>query len=386
MQFKSYMKRDRGVNAGVHSKMNVLLSVLRLVFGGVFIFSGFVKAIDPLGSTYKIQDYLTAFGGFFENFSALALPAAIALSTLELLIGLALFFKIHVKLATWGGLLFMLFMTPLTLYIAIANPVSDCGCFGDAVVISNTATFVKNLFLLAVILMLFVNRNRQHALFTPGIEWGVLLLFAVAAVGVSVHCYRHLPWIDFRPYKVGVNMPESMVVPEGYPQDEYAITFVYEKDGVQKEFTLENYPKNDSTWTFVDQKSTLISKGYEPPIHDFTIEDEYWNDITEDVLSYSGYTYLVIAYDLDKANEEALARLQRLYNRCVLSKDTKFYVLTASSDESIEALREKTGISYPFCKSDPTTLKTIIRSNPGIMLIKNGTIEAKWAWRDFTGY
>lgn len=386
MQFNSYMKRDRGVNAGAHSKMNVLLSVLRLVFGGVFIFSGFVKAIDPLGSTYKIQDYLTAFGGFFENFSALALPAAIALSTLELLIGLALFFKIHVKLATWGGLLFMLFMTPLTLYIAIANPVSDCGCFGDAVVISNTATFVKNLFLLAVILILFVNRNRQHALFTPGIEWGVLLLFAVAAVGVSVHCYRHLPWIDFRPYKVGVNMPESMVVPEGYPQDEYAITFVYEKDGVQKEFTLENYPKNDSTWTFVDQKSTLISKGYEPPIHDFTIEDEYWNDITEDVLSYPGYTYLVIAYDLDKANEEALARLQRLYNRCVLSKDTKFYVLTASSDESIEALREKTGISYPFCKSDPTTLKTIIRSNPGIMLIKNGTIEVKWAWRDFTGY
>ena len=381
MQFNSYMKRDRGVNAGAHSKMNVLLSVLRLVFGGVFIFSGFVKAIDPLGSTYKIQDYLTAFGGFFENFSVLALPAAIALSTLELLIGLALFFKIHVKLATWGGLLFMLFMTPLTLYIAIANPVSDCGCFGDAVVISNTATFVKNLFLLAVILILFVNRNRQHALFTPGIEWGVLLLFAVAAVGVSVHCYRHLPWIDFRPYKVGVNMPESMVVPEGYPQDEYAITFVYEKDGVQKEFTLENYPKNDSTWTFVDQKSVLVKQGYVPPIHDFSITDANFDDITYDVLDYEGYTILAVMYDLQKTNMRQAEKLNALY-QTAKEKEYMFYALTGSESTLVEEFVGKTGAEYPFCGTDPITLKTIIRANPGIVLLKDGVVVGKWNMRD----
>lgn len=360
--------------------------IMRMVFGGVFIFSGFVKAIDPLGSTYKIQDYLTAFGGFFEHFIPLALPAAIALSTLELLIGLCLFFNIHVRPATWGGLLFMLVMTPLTLYIAIANPVSDCGCFGDALVISNTATFVKNLFLLLIIAVLFAMRKRQHPVFTPGIEWAVALLFAGFGIGLSVYSYRHLPMFDFRPYKVGVNLPEAMVVPDGYPQDEYAITFIYEKDGVQKEFSPDNYPKNDSTWTFVDQKSTLVSKGYEPPIHDFSIEDEYGDDITEDVLNYEGYTYLVVAYDLNKVEEPALERLQRLYNRCVLSKDTKFYVLTASSDEEVEALKRRTGISYPFYKSDPTTLKTVIRSNPGILLIKNGTVEAKWSWRDFDNY
>ena len=220
--------------------LKAVLTVCRLLFGAVFIFSGFVKAIDPLGSTYKIQDYLTAFGGFFEHFLPLALPAAVALSTIELLIGLSLFFNIRARLGAWGGLLFMLVMTPLTLYIAIANPVSDCGCFGDAVKLSNTATFLKNIVLLAVVLVLFFNRKRMYPVFAPGMEWGVLLLFAVAGVGLSVHCYRHLPFIDFRPYKVGANIPEGMTVPVGAPQDEYAITFIYEKDGVQQEFTLDN--------------------------------------------------------------------------------------------------------------------------------------------------
>lgn len=379
----NYTSSNRPHTTPVKPWLKAVLTVCRLLFGAVFIFSGFVKAIDPLGSTYKIQDYLTAFGGFFEHFLPLAMPAAVALSTIELLIGLSLFFNIRARLGAWGGLLFMLVMTPLTLYIAIANPVSDCGCFGDAVKLSNTATFLKNIVLLAVVLVLFFNRKRMYPVFAPGMEWGVLLAFAVAGVGLSVHCYRHLPFIDFRPYKVGANIPEGMTVPEGAPQDEYAITFIYEKDGVQQEFTLDNYPKSDTTWTFVDQRSTLIKKGYEPPIHDFVIEDEEWNDITDDVLAYEGQTYLVVAYDLKLADEGAMAQVQRLYNRCVLSRDTRCYVLTASTDEDIEQLRQRTGVTYPFCKMDPITLKTIIRSNPGIVLIQGGTVQAKWAWRDF---
>ncbi len=363
--------------------MTVLLVVCRLFFGVVFIFSGFVKAIDPLGSMYKIEDYLTAFGGFFESFLPFAMVAAVALSTLELLVGLALFFNIRVRLAVVLGLLLMLFMTPLTLYIAIASPVSDCGCFGDAIKLSNTATFLKNVVLLVVILILFVNRRRLHPLLAPFAEWCVMLLFVAAGVSLSTYCHRHLPLIDFRPYKVGTNLLEGMAVPEGAPQDEYDITFIYEKDGVQKEFTLDNYPKNDSTWTFVDQRSILVKKGYEPPIHDFVIENEYWDDITEDVLSYEGKTYLVITYDLQTANEDALLKVQRLYNRCVLSKDEKCYVLTASTDEDVEMLRQHTGVTYPFCKVDPTTLKTIIRSNPGIVLIEQAEVTGKWAWRDF---
>lgn len=380
-----YRNRTRNSNPGLKSNplLNVLLLILRLIFGAVFVFSGFVKLIDPLGFTYKIQDYLTAFGGFFEAFIPLALPAAVACCTLEFVIGLNLIFNIRIRLTTFLGLLFMLVMTPLTLYIAIANPVSDCGCFGDALIISNTATFVKNIFLLLIIIILFVSHKRIHPIFTPAIEWFILILFVIAGVWFGIYNYRHLPLIDFRPYKVGVNIPETMTIPEGYPQDVYEITFIYEKDGIQEEFTLENYPKNDSTWIFVDQKSTLISKGYEPPIHDFIIEDENWDDITEDVLSYDGYTYLIIAYDIKKAPEEEMAKAQKLYNRVVRSGNAKFYALTASSDDEIEDLRNKTGINYPFCKSDPTTLKTIIRANPGIMLIKNGTIVEKWHWRDF---
>ncbi len=379
----SYNKQNRKTNTGLNSSLNILLLILRLIFGCVFVFSGFVKAIDPLGSTYKIQDYLIAFGGFFEYFLPLALPAAILLSTLELVTGLNMLFNIRFKLTTWLGLLFMLVMTPLTLYIAVKNPVSDCGCFGDALVISNNATFIKNLFLLAIIIVLFVMRNRVKPVFMPKLEWLIVLLFFVAGILISVYNYRHLPMIDFRPYKVGVNLPEAMSVPEGYPQDKYEITFIYEKEGEQKEFTLDNYPKNDSTWTFVDQKSVLISKGYEPPVHDFSIEDENLDDITEEVLEYEGYTYLVIIYDINAANKKALLNVQKLYERTLLSGDTKFYALTASSDKDIEALRQRTGITYPFYTSDPTTLKTIIRSNPGIVLIKNGTIEAKWHWRDF---
>ncbi|NDV46305.1 DoxX family protein [Paludibacter sp. 221] len=383
-----YNTKYRTKNPPLSKTTSTILTIIRVIFGAVFTFSGFVKVIDPLGSAYKIQDYLIAFGEsfgttLFDAFIPLALVLGIIQSVLELIIGLNLIFKIRFRLTVVLALLFMLVMTPLTLYIAIANPVSDCGCFGDALVISNTATFIKNVFLLAIIITLFIYRKKIHPVFTPATEWLVLLLFVVAGTWLSVHSYRHLPMFDFRSYKVGVNIPEAMEIPDGYPQDVYETTFVYEKDGVKKDFTHNDYPKNDSTWVFVEQKTTLVSKGYEPPIHDFTIEDEYFEDITEDVLSYEGYTYLVIAYDINSAPQKELIKVQRLYNKAVLSADTKVYVLTASSDDDIEVLRGNTGITYPFYKTDPITLKTIVRANPGIVLLENGTIKGKWHWRDF---
>lgn len=368
--------------AALNNATNIFLFVLRIIFGGVFIFSGFVKAIDPLGSTYKIEDYLTAFGDFFHVFLPVALPGAIFLSTLELVIGLCIFFKIRYRLATFLGLAFMLVMTPLTLYIAIANPVSDCGCFGDAIVISNTATFVKNIFLLAIISTLFFNRKRVFPVLVIWVDWLIFFIFILIGVLISVVSYRHLPMFDFRPYKVGVNIAEAMQVPEGYPTDKYETTLIYEKDGVKQEFTLEDYPKNDSTWVFVDQNTVLISKGYEPPIHDFTIEDEYGNNIVDEVLDFEGQTYLVITYDVNKASDANLIKVQKLYNNSILS-GKQFYALTSSSDDDIQKLRERIGITYPFYNSDPTTLKTIIRANPGILLLENGVIIDKWNWRDF---
>ena len=173
-----------------------------------------------------------------------------------------------------------------------------------------------------------------------------------------------------------------MQVPPGKPSDKYETTFIYSKDGVSREFTLENYPKNDSTWTFVEQKSTLIEKGYEPPIHNFTIVDANQIDITDEVIHHKGKVHLLIMYDVSKASEKGVAKTEELYRQAKADNEL-FYALTASPDEEIEKFAKQHGVTYPFCKTDPITLKTIIRANPGLMVIENGTIKEKRNWRDF---
>jgi len=361
---------------------NIFLHLSRLAVGVVFIFSGFVKAIDPYGFSYKIQDYLTSFGSGFQKFNSLAFGAAIALSTFEFLIGLNLVFQIHLKRTTILAFLFMLVMLPLTLYIALFNPVTDCGCFGEALVISNWATFYKNVVLIALIILIWLFNNRFRKIFMPAVEWILVLVFVLSGVGISVYSYFHLPFIDFLPYKVGVNIPNAMEIPMNAPKDVYNTTFIYKKNGVEKEFTLDNYPKGDSIWTFVDQKTTLIKKGYQPAIHDFTVTDEKLNDITDIVIRYEGNSYLVIMNDLNKTPDEGAFKAEELYQKYNKSA-TKFYALTASSDDEIAAFRKRTGATFPFCKTDGTALKSIIRANPGFLLINNGTITGKWSWRDF---
>lgn len=375
--------RDRMKKTSILKKTGDFMYIIfRLLLGFLFVFSGFVKAIDPLGFTYKIQDYLLAFGGPFVNLSVLAFVTSIALSTFEILLGLNLIFKVKIRLTLLSSLVFMLVMTLLTLYIAIANPVTDCGCFGDAFVISNWATFYKNLVIDAIIVLLIALNKKIKPFFLPRIESSAITVFILIAVGLSVYSYQHLPMFDFLPYKIGVNIPQAMLIPENAPTDKYNTTFIYSKNGQQREFTLENYPKGDSTWVFVDQKSVLVSKGYQAPIHDFTIVNSTFDDITEKVLYYQGYTYLLVMYDLSKTSEDGAKQAEIMYQNA-LSSGIKFYALTGSSDEDIQNFIQKTSVTFPFCKTDPTTLKTIIRANPGLVLLKNGTIVGKWNWRDF---
>lgn len=362
--------------------LSVLLVVARVLLGIVFVFSGFVKSIDPLGSTYKFEDYFHAFGGIFNALDWLSFPAAIALSTFELMLGLNLIFKIKIKLTSILVLVFMLVMTPLTLYIALKNPVSDCGCFGDALVLSNWATFYKNLIFLSLSIFLLIFRNKIRPFLMPTAEWIAIPVFVFVGLGLSGYCYRHLPLIDFRSYKVGTNIPKAMQIPANAPVDKYQTTFIYQKNGVQKEFNLENYPKNDSTWKFVDQKSVLVSQGFRPAIHDFSIIDTQYNDITDQIISNKGLTYLLIMYDVSKASEKGAVKAEAIYQKA-LRNGSKFYAISASPDADIQKFIQKTNVTYPFCKADPITLKTIIRANPGLVLIKNGTIQGKWNWRDF---
>ncbi len=374
---KNIEKKSSGKSAG-----KVALHIIRIVVSIVFIFSGFVKLVDPLGFTYKIEDYLVAFGGFMENLSGWALPMSIGISTFEMLLGLSLFFQIKLRTTSIFILIFMLVMTPLTLWIAIKNPVTDCGCFGEALVISNWATFYKNIVLLIFILIIIGFSKQFKQIFLTYVECLFFLIFIGSGVGIALYSLRNLPIIDFLPYKTGTNIPEAMYVPEDAPTDKYETTFIYEKDGIQKEFTLENYPKGDSTWKFVDQKTTLISEGYKAPIHNLTMVNDMGDDITEDVIYYPKYTYILIMYDLDKASIEGAIEAQKLYER-YKNSSTKFYALTASGDDKVESFRELTGATFPFCKTDPITLKTMVRSNPGLMLIHNGVIEGKWSWRNF---
>jgi uncharacterized membrane protein YphA (DoxX/SURF4 family) len=355
------------------TKNNILL-IARIIFGLVFLFSGFVKAVDPLGTAYKISDYLEAFS--LTSLDFLAFPASLLLIATEFTIGFNILFNIHLKASTWVASLFMLIMTPVTLYLAISNPISDCGCFGDAIVMTNWQTFYKNVVLCIVLAIIALLQSQTRPWLSNFGASIVTLIPILISFGISIYCYNLLPIIDFRPYKIGNNIIEGMQIPEDAPLDKYETTFFYEKDGVEQAFTLDNYPAEDSTWTFVRQESKLIEQGFVPPIHDFSIITED-GDITDLVLEDAGYTLLVISHKVEKASTKNI--------KCVKSTianakkaGAKVIWLTSSYTDDIDNFKSEYEINDTFGATDDITLKTIVRSNPGLVLIKDATVIEKW--------
>ena len=356
----------------------IFAHVSRTLLGLVFLFSGSVKAIDPLGTTYKIEDYLKAFGGFFTDLLPLAQTAAFVLIALEFVLGVCLVLNIRPRLTSWLTLVFYLVMTPLTLYIAIQNPVSDCGCFGDAVILTNWQTFWKNVVLLTLAIIWLCTRKDAPGRWIWQAEAVISLLAIGAVAGFMVWTLHHLPVMDFRPYKVGNNLPALMEYPDDAEQDVYEVTFVYAKDGVEQTFTLENYPKGDSTWTFVSQQSKLISKGYEPPIHDLDILNAEEENITDDLLGSEEPVTLVIMYDLRKTEKGDLDRI------AAYQAENKYYLTGSGTDDILAfCLEHPLFDAEDFCTCDPVTLKTIVRANPGIVVLQNGVVQAKFNARDW---
>lgn len=356
-------------------------AIARTLLALTFLFSGFVKAVDPLGTVYKIEDYLKAFGGWFTDLMPLAGIAAVLLILIEWLLGVCMLANVRTKWTSWLSLVFYLVMTPLTLWIALTNPVSDCGCFGDAIVLTNWQTFWKNVVLLSLAICLVICRKAIPQLWKGWVEIIIAFVGASIAGGIMLYSYNHLPPMDFRPYKVGNHIPTLMEIPEGAPVDEYQITLIYEKDGVEQEFTLENYPKGDDSWTFVDQRSVLIKKGYEPPIHDFEILTMNFEDITYDILESEDPITLITMYDLNKTNRTQAAKLMDIYQACMERGDQCSF-LTGSGEEQIYAFGEEIGmdmetIESTFCTIDPVTLKTIVRANPGMFVVQNGVVMEK---------
>lgn len=272
-------------------------------------------------------------------------------------------------------------MTLITLWIYVADPISDCGCFGDAVKLTNGETLAKNIVLLAATATAARWPLDMMRLLSPTTQWIVINYTALFILAVSGYSLYYLPQFDFRPYHVGADIRKGMEIPEGAEQPEFETTFILEKDGQRKEFTLENYP--DSTWTFIDSRTVETKKGYVPPIHDFSITTndetgEDGEDLTEEIVGDKGYTLLLISPHLEQADDIHFDEINRLYDYAT-EHGYRFLCLTASTRKAIGKWRDRTGAEYRFANTDEITLKTMIRSNPGLMLMHDGRIEGKWS-------
>ncbi len=359
--------------------LRLFSTISRSIVAIVFIFSGFVKLIDPYGTAYKIMDYIDV-AGVALPFGA-ALSFSVFQSVVEFVLGMNALFKVsYSKTVKW---LFaaMLFFTGLTLYIAIANPVKDCGCFGDAWLISNWQTFGKNVVLLLLVVEMLRNRYYGRTALSKGKQKMLLLGFAGFAVLFALFAIRHLPFWDFRPYAVGTHIPEQMKVSDDLPKDVYETTFIYEKDGVHEEFDEGNYPWQDSSWTHVDTRNVLISKGAEAPIHDFELMHIERGDITEEVLSNEWYTFCLIAPKLEKTSLTHKEEIEETMRYC-REMGFDFFVLTSSVGEQVQTFAAQFSSPPEFCNVDETTLKTIIRAQPGLLVLRAGTILGKFHHRD----
>jgi len=357
--------------------------IARILLGLTFVFSGFVKGIDPWGSAYKFTDYFNAFQ--MPWLTNLAFALGILLAAAEFFLGVAYLFNFFIRITSWLMLAFMLFFTGLTFVLALTNPVTDCGCFGDALVITNWQTFYKNIVLLALAIFVFMQRKNFQSKSGPLLSIAFSGMTMVVYFYLVTYSYNHLPIIDFSPYKVGVNIPKAMSIPEGAPKAIYENNFIYKnrKSGEEKKFTEANYPWKDTlNWKFVKaEDAVLIQKGYTPPIHDFRIETPEGEDIKDFFLYDEKYTFIVIASNLQKTDKEGMKRAANLAV-AAKAKGYNFIALTSTSPDSFEAFKNETGANFDFFNTDEIVLKTIVRSNPGLIVLKKGTILRKYHFND----
>lgn len=359
-----------------------LINLLRLLLGAIYVFSGFVKAIDPLGTAYKVGEYMQAMGLVELAQSSLPKWVAVALIAIEFLLGTNLIIGIRRGWTTFWALVMMVFMTAVSSYAYFFNPVSDCGCFGDAVKLTNAQTALKNIPLLLAQVWVWWERKRIVPFVVQRNMPIISLYNFLFIIGFCVLSMYYLPLIDFRPYKIGADIRAGRELPEGAKMPVYETTFVYSKDGQQQTFGLNNLP--DSTWTFVDSKSTLIEEGDKPLMADFNVAQvtsEGTMDVTDYLLADTGYTFILIAPYLEHADVSAHDQINTIYDWAVDHK-YQFVCLTASPQSAIEAWRDHTGAAYDFYLADEKLLKTMVRSNPGLLLLQNGVIRHKWSAND----
>jgi uncharacterized membrane protein YphA (DoxX/SURF4 family) len=358
---------------------NFITQFSRLFVGLLFIISGLIKLNDPLGFSYKLDEY---FGEpvfnlpFFVPFS---LAIALFLVILEVVLGVMLLIGYRSKNTIWCLLSMVILFSFLTFYSAYFDVVKDCGCFGDALHLTPWQSFTKDIVLLFFILILFFNHNLVKPLFSKKIQ-SFLVIISFALCGLMGYwVINHLPIIDFRPYKIETNIQKGMEIPEGAPKSVVEMIFIYKVNGIDKEFSEKDLMSLPEGATFVDRKDKVITEGYVPPIHDFSMTKD-GSDYKEEFLN-EPKLLVVVAYDLAKSSQIGMSKLEKL-NQNALAKGYKVIGMTASSPEDIAKTKNQFGLSFDFYFCDGTALKTIERANPSIVILEKGTIKQKVHYND----
>ena len=371
--------------------MRKLVWVCRILVGLLFIFSGLIKINDPLGFSYKLEEYFEVFHVTFLD--GLALSSAIILCSLEIILGFALLIGVRAKSVAWGLLMLIIFFAFLTFYSAYFKVVQTCGCFGDAIPLTPWQSFSKDLVLLLLIIVLFVHRKTINPLFSKKTGDNLLIASVVIAVGIGFYTYNFMPVIDFLPYKVGANILDEMKTPPGAKPDEYEITYNLKnkKTGETKIMTDKEYLKSDiwkdNNWVIVGKpESVLVKKGFTPKIIDLTIQDAQGNNYNQELLGNPYYNLIIVAWDLDHTNTEALGRLNALAANLAQNFNTRSVLLTSNSPKDAEVFAKKNRLVMELFYADGVPLKTMVRANPGIFLMKGGTIINKWHYHSVPKY
>jgi len=352
--------------------MKWILQAARWIVGGLFIFSGAIKINDPVGTAIKLEEYFEVFAAdfapFFEVFVPFALPLSVFLCVLEVVLGVAVLINYRIKLTYWLLLLIILFFTFLTFYSAYFNKVTDCGCFGDAIKLTPWESFIKDLILVVLIGLLFVFRKTMAETSINSLSKDIAIGVTTAiSLFIGIYAIQHLPFIDFRAYKIGNNIP-ALMEPSGELQYEY----VMEKDGNEHRF--QQYP-TDKTYTF--KSMDVLNPEVQPKITDYSV----WNDegdFTQE--TFFGNKLFIIAYNVSKAEKSAFGEINKLVEQ--LQGQVEVWVLTSSDPATFEVFRHEVQLAAPYYFSDATVLKTIVRSNPGLFLMQNGIVKGMWHYND----
>ncbi|HAQ64443.1 MAG TPA: hypothetical protein DCR43_01065 [Bacteroidales bacterium] len=355
--------------------MKYIRIISRIIIGGTFVFSGFVKGQDPLGFTFKLEDYLIAYDMTWAM--PLVLSMTIILCAFEFTLGFALLLNLRPALTRWLVTAMMVFFTFLTFFDALYNPVPDCGCFGDAIILTNWQTFYKNLILMIFVVGLIATRKYEKPTINAGSQWILLMAGFLAFAAFSVFSYRHLPLLDFMPWKVGKNMYPTTEV-----QAKYYVTYKNNVTGETKEYESHNFPYNDSVWmsqwSFVNQRIDDPSAGLR---HELQILDSTGTDVTDAYIRNTDYQLIITMYDPQTAPSRVAEQLAPLVDYLYKEGHTPV-LLTAALPEEMGIIASAYKNHVEVLNADDIVLKTMVRANPGVMLMKNGVVIDKWNWRD----